>query len=182
MPQAHLNAPAGGLHAELLVPSKAQRRTRQNPYKRKLCRDDRNYVYIQFTISGDLTTGDFGPMWRAERNFWVARVSANCGKHDNDTHPNDGTPSGSSIQVNVVRIKKDLTGGAGLIASDSRVNIQPDKHHDSTTDDAEGEMVEADINIPRLYTGDHIFPRISQVGSGRPGTGMVVTAVLVPVP
>lgn len=175
--------PAYGLHPEQRYPAKARRPPgQQRVYKRRICTDDRNYTPIQFTIPGTLSAGDFGPMWRADRDYYFARISGNVGRHDDDDHPDDGTPSGQAILVNMRRVLADLSADAAVMANDSRVNIPIDHHHDATNDDEDGELVEADFNVLKLFKGEHIYPRISQVGSGRPGTGLVVTAVLVPVP
>lgn len=175
--------PASGSHREIRIPAKAQRHHGvRRVYKRRICTDDRNYTPIQFTVSGLLVVGAFGPMWRADRNYWFARVSANCGRHDDAVHPNDGTPSGTPIYVNMRRVTADLTTDTAVLAADSRVNIPIDHHHDATNDDEDGEQIKADFNVLKIYKGEHIYPKIVQVGSGRPGNGMVVTAVLVPVP
>jgi len=149
--------------------------------KRRICDDKRNYFPIQFTIPGVLTTGDKSPMWRADRDYYFARVIANVGKHDDGDHSDDGTPSGADIPVQVKRVLKDLSATANILTSDSRVRIQPNHHHDSSNTDEDGEYVDTDFSIKKLYKGQHIYPTVLTVGSGRPGTSMVVTVVLVPV-
>lgn len=175
--------PASGLHSEIHVPSKVRRRGLARPvYNRRLCRDDRNYVFIPFTIQGVLTTGNFGPMWKVDRNYWIARIILNVGRHDDATHPADGTPSGAAIVGNMRRVTKDLSGDAGILANDSRLKVAINHHQDVMNDDEEGDSVQGDFAILMLTTGEHIYPRLTQVGSGRPGTAAVMTAVLVPVP
>lgn len=178
-----LYAPASGLHPEMRIPSKVRRRSLSRPaYKRKLCRDDRNYVFIPFTITGAVATGDYGPMWRVDRNYWIARIMANVGKHASGTHPVDGTPSGAALILNMRRVTANLATDSSILASDTRLKIAIDNHQDVVNDAEEGAAVEGDFNILRLDIGEHIYPRVSQVGSGRPGANLVVTAVLVPIP
>ena len=180
MSREDLPHPSTPLHRDIAVPPKQQRRP-PRVYKRRICDDDRNFVPVQFTISGDLTTGDKSPMWRADRDYYFARVFANVGKHDDGDHPLDGTPSGSDVNVNVLRVLKDISATNKVLASDSRVRIQPNNHHDSSNTDEDGDFVDTDFAIKKLKLREHIYPTVLSVGSGRPGTSMVVTVMLVPV-
>ena len=180
-PIAH---PVGNFQTFQHVPSKVHRRVAlaKPVFKRRTCDDNRAYFTVPFTFADVLTVADGAPMWRVDRRYWVARVTANVGLHDDGTHPNDGTPSGTAIRVNMMRVKgTDLTTSS-ILNSDSRLNIQPDHHQDAINDEEDGPADQGDFNVKILQTGDHIFPRILQVGSGRPGTKMVVSIVLVPVP
>jgi hypothetical protein len=157
------------------------RRKQPAVYKRRRCSDERNYTPVQFTIPGPVTTGDKSPMWRADRDYYIAVVTANVGKHDSGTHPNDGTPSGQDILINIRRVKKDYSADGAVLTLDSRVRIQENHHHDSSNTDEDGEFVADDVAIKKLYFREHIYPTVVQVGSGRPGTNLVVTVMLIPV-
>lgn len=173
----------GGLRQDKQVPAKVQRRALSRPvYKRRLCRDNRAYVAVPFTITGTIATGDYGPMWRVDRDYWVAKVIMNVGRHDTDTHPDDGTPSGAAIVANMRRVSVDLSTDVAILASDTRLHIAVDHHQDAINNSEDGGFVEGDFNINRLNEGQHVYPRISQVGSSRPGNNLVVTIVLVPIP
>lgn len=175
--------PASGQHREVRYPAKVKRRAlARPPQKRRLCTDDRNYVFIPFTIQGVLTTGNFGPMWPADRNYWIARITLNIGRHDDATHPLDGTPAGQAILGNMRRVTSDLAHDAAILASDSRLKVDVNRHRDAINDEDEGAAVEGDFAILRLDEGEHIYPRLLQVGTTRPGTAAVMTAVLVPIP
>jgi hypothetical protein len=151
-------------------------------YKRRICDDDRNYTPIQFTIPGTLTTGAKTPDWPADQQYYFHSVFVNIGHHDDGTHPNDGTPSGSDVTINVRRITADGSTDGAVLASDSRVRVQPNEHKDSSNDDEDGEFTGTDLAIKKLYPHEVIYPYVVSVGSGRPGISMVVTVMLVPVP
>jgi hypothetical protein len=152
-------------------------------FKRRTCQDNRAYFTVPFTFASTLTVSDGSPMWRVDRNYWVARVTANVGLHVEGTHPNDGTPSGQAIRVNMMRVKgDDLATTTGILASDSRLNVPINQHQDAINDENDGAADESDFTVKILHDGDHLFPRIFAVGSGRPGTKMVVSIVLVPIP
>ena len=171
------------LHQQRQTPGKVERRTLSRPvHKIRLCRDNRNYVFVPFTIDGTIATGDYGPMERMNRDYWIAKVIANVGKHDDGTHPVDGTPSGSAILMNMRRVTGNLGTDSAILASDSRLKIDINHHQDAANNSEDGDLEEADFNVTRLAEGQHIYPRISQVGSGRPGTNLVITVVLVPIP
>lgn len=175
--------PMGGLAADRGVPRPVGRRQlAHKPHKLRMCRDGRNYVFIPFTIQGTLVATDYGPMWRCDRDYWIARITANVGRHDDDTHPNDGTPSGTSIRCNLRRVTADLTGDAGILGNDTRLHIAENHHQDVANDDEEGPLIKNDFQLTRLKAGQHVYPRVSLVGSGRPGNALVITLVLVPVP
>lgn len=175
--------PDTGLHSAKQIPGEAHRRNlMRKPHKVRICRDDRVYVSVPFTISGVVQAINYGPMWRVDRDYWVARVTANIGRHDDATHPNDGTPSGQSMRINLQRVKADLSSDVGLMNSDGRLNIGINHHQDAVNDAEEGIVQSGDFAIHRLFMGEHLYPRVIRVGSGRPGTGLVVTAVLVPIP
>lgn len=169
-------------HRDRKVPIKVYRPGPPKVYKRRICDDDRNYTPYQFTVGGVLSAGLKGPQEVMDRNYYVASIKASVGRHDDDTHPDDGTPSGQSIQVNMYRVTKDSSSSAKILASDSRVEIEIDEHHDSTLDNEDNQLVKADINILKLFRGESIYPIVIRAGSGRPGTGLVVTAMLIPVP
>lgn len=183
MPTGLLAPPNHGLHADKQIPSKAQRRTTLRPvYKRRICRDNRVYVSVPFTIPGVVAAVDYGPMWRVDRDYWVARITANAGRHDDATHPNDGTPSGSDMVMNLRRVTVDLTDDQGILASDARLRIGQNHHQDAVNDSEDGAYSTDDFNIHLLEEGEHVYLSVSQVGSTRPGTGLVTTIVMVPIP
>lgn len=178
-----LQIPSGGYHTDKQVPSKVTRRQLSRPvHKVRVCRDNRPYALVPFTILGVITTGDYGPMWRVDRDYWVARIVANIGRHDTGTHPNDGTPSGVSMLMNMRRVSSDLSSDSPILTADARLNIAPNHHQDAINDSEDGAFSVDDFAIHRLNEGQHIYPRVSRVGSGRPGTNLVITAVLVPIP
>lgn len=183
-PREHV--PSSGKHSERQVPSKVQRRSlARPPHKLRLCQDNRNYVSVPFTIQGPITIADYGPMWRVDRDYWVARVTVNIGKHDDALHPNDGTPSGRTAVFNLRRVRRDVSDvftDDPVLTSDNRLVIHENHHEDAVNDEQEGAFIEGDFAIQRLQEGDHLYPRVLHIGTGRPGTAAVVTAVLIPIP
>ncbi len=175
--------PIGGFQTFQHISSKVHRRTVNRPvYKRRTCSDNRAYFTVPFTFASTLTVRD-GSMWRVDRDYWIARITANVGTHVEATHPNDGTPSGQSIKVNMQRVKgDDLSQDNKILVSNDRLNIAINHHQDAINDEEDGPADESDFSIKFLKEGDHIYPHIIQVGSGRPGTNMVVAIVLVPIP
>lgn len=177
-------APDSGLYTAKQLPGIAQRRPALRPvHKIRVCHDNRNYVSVPFTIPGLLTATDYGPEWKADRDYWIAKITASVGRHSEDTHPNDGTPGGTAIRANVRRIKADdPTNDAAILANDIRLHITENHHFDSINDTEDGPFDTNDFNIHHLGENDQPYIRVSQVGSSRPGTGLVVTLVLVPIP
>lgn len=175
--------PIGGFQTFQHIPSKVHRRTTNRPvYKRRTCSDNRAYFTVPFTFESPLTVRD-GTMWRVDRDYWIARLTAEVGRHDEATHPNDGTPSGASIKVNMQRIRaEDMSQDNKILVSNDRLNIAIDHHQDAINDEEDGPSDESDFSIKHLKEGDHIYPHIIQVGSGRPGASMVVAIILVPIP
>lgn len=178
-----VSLPELGLHSAKQIPNPAQRRTQGRPvHKVRICHDNRAYVAVPFTIPGTLAVGKQAPEWRADRDYFIAKVFCEVGRHDTATHPNDGTPSGSAIRVNVHRVKKDLSADTKLLASDLRIRIDIDHHQDVANDSEDGHLVKPDFNVTRLAEGDRVYVNVLQVGSSRPGANMVVTLTLVPIP
>lgn len=176
--------PILGMHTGKQIAGPAYRRVHRARVRVvKVCHDNRAYFPAQFTIPGPLVVGKQTPEWRADRDYWLAKISAEVGRHDSGTHPTgDGTPSGAAIKINVHRVKKDLSVDTKILASDSRLRIDIDHHQDVMNDGEDGETQSGDFNVHRLAQGDRIYIDVLQVGSGRPGTALVVTVTLVPMP
>ena len=170
------------------VPSKVHRRTLAHPvYKRRSCRDNRVYDVVPFTIAGPIAIGDYGPMWRADRDYWIARATVNIGTHDDGTHPNDGTPGGSSARFNFIRVIAGspnwvAPSNASVLNSDSRLVVYENHHQDAINNDEDGAVATDDFNIHHLEEGEHVFLRVISVGSSRPGTRAVASLTLIPIP
>ena len=167
---------------EASVPEKVVRRKlAREPRKRRLCRDNRPYHTVPFTIPGDVEVADYKPMWRVDRAYWVAGVTANIGLHDAGTHPDDGTPSGSPLRVGLRRVSADLSSDVSILDADTRIAIDINHHEDWANDNANGALELSHFNVHELAMGEHVYVSVTQIGSGRPGTDLVVSLVLVPV-
>ncbi len=172
-----------GFHSAKQLSGVAHRRTLVRPvHKVRVCHDNRPYVAVPFTIPGVLDDIDYGPMWPVDRDYYVARLTLNLGRHSDATHPNDGTPAGQSILANMRRVSQDLTEDDPILGSDARLRIAVNHHRDAINNEEDGPYEVSDFNIRRLAEGEYIYPRFTQVGTTRPGTGAVITAVLVPIP
>jgi hypothetical protein len=173
----------GSVRQDKRVPDQVHRRAlARQPHKIRLCRDNRAYALVPFTIPGVVTATDYGPEWRADRDYWIAKIVAEVGRHNTATHPSDGTPAGQAIRANMRRVKSDLSTDVPILGSDSRLRIDVNHHQDAINNGEDGAFEESDFNITRLAEGDRMYVRVLQVGTTRPGTGLVVTAVLVPIP
>jgi hypothetical protein len=175
--------PLGGRIQHLDIPAKVHRRGLARPvYKRQSCTDNRAYTTVPFTIAGALSAIKYGPEWHADRDYWIARLTLEIGRHDSGSHPNDGTPGGVGVHANMHRVTADQSGDAKILNSDGRLNVQPDHHRDAVNDQEDGPFGEFEFNIHHLNEGDRIYPEFTQVGSTRPGTLAVISIVLVPIP
>ncbi len=183
MPSTQPTGPLGGRTQYLPIPDKVHRRTLSRPvYKRQSCTDNRAYTTVPFTVAGALAATTYGPEWHADRDYWIARLTLEIGRHDSGTHPNDGTPGGQAVKANMRRITADQSSDAAILASDSRLNVQPNHHRDAVNDEEDGAFQEFNFSIKHLNEGDRIYPSFSQVGSSRPGTLAVISIVMVPIP
>lgn len=175
--------PEIGLHSAKQIPGMAQRRNMARPvHKVRICHDNRPYEVVPWTIGGQVQATSYGPMWPAHRDFWIARCTMQAGRHDDATHPLDGTPGGQSIKCNLRRITFEEDDDSPILTSDARLNIRADHHRDAVNDEDDGTWEVDDFAIHRLAEGDKVYPRFSQVGTTRPGTLIVVSLVLVPIP
>jgi len=184
MTNSQPTGPLGGRLQYLEVPSKVHRRTLARPvYKRMSCTDNRAYATVPFTIAGVLAATKYGPEWHADRDYWIARLTLEIGRHDSGTHPSgDGTPGGRQVNANMHRVTADQTADALILNSNTRLRVNADHHRDAVNDSEDGPFNASEFNIHHLNEGDRIYPEFFQVGSTRPGTLAVISIVLVPIP
>lgn len=177
-------SPELGLHTAIQIPTQVHRRTMNRPtYKRRVCHDNRPYVVVPFTIPGPVTIAKFGPQWRSDRDYWIAKVIAEVGRHDEALHPADGTPGGHDLTANMHRVDvSDDSDDQMILNSNGRLRIAENHHQDAVNDAEDGKFAVDDFNLHRLAEGDHIYPEVLAIGTSRPGTGLVVSIVLVPIP
>lgn len=175
--------PLGGRTQFLDLPAKAHRRTLSRPvYRRMSCTDNRAYATVPFTVAGTIAVAKYGPQWHADRDYWIARLTLEIGRHDSGTHPNDGTPGGQAVHGNMHRVLASTGADALVLNSNSRLNVQPDHHRDAVNDNEDGAFQSGNFNVLYLNEGDALYIEFTQVGSSRPGTLAVMSAVLVPIP
>lgn len=136
----------------------------------------RDRTIVDFSGSSPATVGFMSHMWRADRDYRIKRITATVGSHDPATHPVDGTPSGSSIKINVRRWESDFSSSVSVLSGsgDDLLDIDINSHRDSATG------VDTDFAYPNIDNGQFYQPKVLQVGSGRPGGGLRVSIVLVP--
>lgn len=164
------------------IPNEVQRRRRRFRHTRRSCRDGRPYNTMAWTVPNDLVVGRIKPMWHVDRDYWVAGCKALVGSHHEDDHPaDDGTPSGSSIKIQMYRINNRTGNGAKIMASDNKLVIEENKHHDAVGD-TDDYFKDNDFDILKIRRGDWVYPEILQVGSGRPGNTLEISLILVPYP
>jgi hypothetical protein len=176
--------PEIGLHSAKLISGPALRySTHRRIHSVRICHDNRPYEVVPWTIPpAAVAAGRFQEPWTAHRDFWIARATAQAGRHDDATHPLDGTPGGQAIHVNLARITFEEDDEQYILANDGRLNIRVDHHRDAVNDEDDGAFEVDDFNLHRLAEGDTVFVDLLQVGSTRPGHPIVVTLVVVPIP
>lgn len=176
--------PASGFYTGKQVPGVAQRRTTVRPvHSVRTCHDNRPYEVVPWTIPpAAVVAGRFQEPWVAHRDFWIARATATAGRHDTGTHPNDGTPGGQAINVNLARITFEEDDEQYIITNNSRLHIPANNHRDAVNDSDDGKFEVDDFRLHRLGEGDTVYVDLLQVGSTRTGSPIVVTLVVVPIP
>lgn len=152
------------------VPEKVHRREITARVKRRrTCNDERPYFPVTWTLPSDVVgVGDFGPLWVADRDYWIAGVMASM----------DSNAAGSDVELNVIRIA--FSGGLHeqIVTSDSRINIPVGLNIDAATSGDDASLDEPDFDILGLIRGDQVYPTITQFGTG---DRMEITLQLVPV-
>jgi hypothetical protein len=151
------------------VPEKVHRREpNARVRRRRTCNDERPYFPVTWTIPSEVVgEGDFGPLWVADKDFWISGVSVAM----------DSNAGGSDVHVNIRRV---TTGGAdaAVLGSDSRIVIETGENTDSATNGNAADLDEPDFNIIEVFRGETVYPRIIQFGTG---DRMEITLQLVPV-
>lgn len=186
MPNSQLSQPiTTGVRYDILVAPKAFRNTHtaRPVTKRRTCRDGRPYVAVPFTIPGVVETRKYDTMWPADRDYWWARMTAVVGRHDELLHPNDGTPSGHDLTANMHQVdKSDNSNDQLVLTSNARLRIAENHHNDAVNNSDDSAFNIDDFRMHRIAAGDVLYVEVFSIGTGRPGTGLVVTAILVPIP
>ena len=150
--------------------------------KRRLCKDNRPYFAVPITTIGAVSVFHYPNGWAVDRPYWIARVTATAGVHDDDTHPDDGAPQGQAIRIQLVREQEDESGQGNILDQDTRIRIDASTHRDVITTGDEGPFNDSHLNIKRLFPGEVVSLNITQVGSTSPGGPVTVTLMLVPYP
>jgi hypothetical protein len=113
-------------------------------------------------------------MHTVHRDFYIANIRATLGRHNAATHPDDGTPSGSSLVAEVRRITSDDSADHSVIGGED-LAITVDHHKDAFSN-SQGAFA-----IDTIHEGDQLYVRVIDVGSGRPGSHLNVSITLIPV-
>jgi hypothetical protein len=186
VPNPSLTQPiTSGVNTDKWVPPKVFRgtHTARPIQKRRTCRDNRAYVAVPFTISGQVAVQKYDKMWPADRDYWIARLTAVVGRHDENLHPADGTPGGHDLTANMHVIdKSDNSNDQLILVSNARLRIAQNHHNDAVNQADDAQFNVDDFNVHRLAAGDQLYVEVFGIGTTRPGTGLVVTAILVPIP
>ncbi len=147
-----------------------RRRVGRVPHKRRSCRDNRPYVMVPWTIPTALIAGEYSPYWTADRDYWIA------GCHATVYEPS----SSGDITVNAHVTRRGSGDLGNIMASDSRLRIEPGELEDSLDETRDGIMEESDLNIKRLKRGDRVHVEIVSAGTG--AEHLVFELELVPYP
>lgn len=152
------------------VPEKVHRRDITARVKRRrTCNDERPYFPVTWTIPAEVVgVGDFGPIWAADRDFWIAGVKATM----------DSDAGGSDVELNIRWLSYSGSTDSPVLNSDSRVHIEVGQQVDAPSRGDTASLDEPDFNIITLLRGEKAYPRITQFGSG---DRMEITLQLVPV-
>jgi hypothetical protein len=164
---------------EASVPEKVHRRSLDaKQRKTRICIDDKVYSPFTFTIPAASVAATDYDAWVADRDYWIERITVSVGRHDAGSHPSDGAVAGQALRMNARRITADGSGDAGIMASDTRVQVAVGKHTDEVTNGTDPEFGQGDFNITTLERGEQVYVRITQAPSSS-GT-VVITLMLVP--
>lgn len=120
--------------------------------------------------------GHYDETWTADKRYRIMGVRGRAGRHDADTHPNDGVPQGADILIQIwVTDAADETSRA-VLAADDRLRIDSGTHKDAQWIREE----DVDWNVKFIEEDESVNVRLAQVGSSTPGGPLEVTLVLVP--
>lgn len=133
-------------------------------------------ISMTFTKNGVVEAKMYDQGWTADRDWDIVGVRARLGRHTNATHPDDGTPGGSDMQINlrIVDDADDDGNGVGIFTADNRLTIGAGTH--KATDWIE----EGDSGYNRTFINKNetVFVKVATVGSSRPGSNLVVFLIL----
>ncbi len=132
----------------------------------------RDEVVATFTLPSPLVVGHFDALWTAPRPYKIKRVKVRFGRHDGATHPADGCPTGSAAILQAFWHNEDESAQSKLFSLDDRLTVQPNSHKDVGWAE--------DLLVTQVAKNEHLSVKCTQIGSGNPGTGGVLSVVLVP--
>lgn len=130
-------------------------------------------IAIPFTKPGEVIAKTYGSGWTADQEYTIVGVRARLGLHDGGTHPNDGTPGGADMLINL-RITDDSGTNIGIFTQDNRLKIDAGTHKDTNwiREDDSG------FNRDTIAENETVYVKVAQVGSSRPGSDLVVMLIL----
>ncbi len=126
----------------------------------------RDRVSKSFTIPNEVIAQDYPQVWRADRDYRFKRVTAEVGV--------GGEPSGQALKVNLRKLSADRSSDTAVLDTDDTISIPAGDFKDGAGGDP------SDFNDIHIDNGEYLYVRVIQVGSGDPGSNLVVTAVLIP--
>lgn len=100
------------------------------------------------------------------------RARAVVSIHDSGTHPNDGCPTGSAMNVAVDRWLDDESAFSSIFDADTRLHIDAATHKDT--------VPVTSFNIITLAPEEQLSINVKQVGSNFPGEDLVVQVYMEP--
>ncbi len=130
-------------------------------------------IAVPFNVTNTVEAKQYPQGWTADGRYTIVGVRARCGRHDAATHPDDGTPGGAEMQINV-RIEDDAGTSIAVFTTETRLRIEAGTHKDSSW------IIEGDAGFGRTYIdlNETAFVKVFAVGSTRPGSNLGVFLIL----
>lgn len=131
---------------------------------------------MAWTLNGNAQAKLYKQMHPVPFDSKIIGAVIRAGDHDAATHPNDGCPTGSSLQANLRILNLADDTNRAVFDNDSRLKIPAGKHKDTLFLD-DGDSAWAHQLVDK---GESIGVKIATIGSSDPGSDIVVVATLAP--
>jgi hypothetical protein len=119
------------------------------------------------------TVKHYRKAWTATRRFRYRKARVVCGSHDPDTHPLDGTPGGSALEVNVWWHSADGESTQKLFDADDRLKVDAGTHKDTNAVTL--------FNRKYIDNNESMTVKVGRQGDTRLAEDVVIQVIMEPV-
>ena len=132
---------------------------------------------MAWTINGDAQAKMYKQLHPVPFDSKIIGAMMRADEHDAATHPNDGCPTGSALEANLRIWDADDGTNRKVFDTDARLKIPASRHRDTVfLDDGDPSW-----SNQLVFKGESVGVRIAAIGSGNPGSNVVIVATLEPV-